>query len=164
LQSLETKLAELKAEQKAEQTYDADAFREVLAKDIKEYIKTAEAAELVELYNSVSEHDAVYNEESSSILIKTEDTKEIIADAEKLEQDVLVKKKNQQTWVSRPKWYEEKSDDDNIQEFTDQTDQTGIWCIKRSKYRAGNYDGAVEVIEKDCSRIYQIIPAWPMLL
>ena len=80
---LETKLAELKAEQKEEQTYEADAFREVLAKDIKEYIKTAEATDLVELYNSISDNDAVYNEESSSILIKTEDTKEIIADAEK---------------------------------------------------------------------------------
>ena len=32
---LETKLAELKAEQKEEQTYEVDAFREVLAKDIK---------------------------------------------------------------------------------------------------------------------------------
>ena len=80
---LETKLAELKAEQKEEQTYEADAFREVLAKDIKEYINTAEATDLVELYNSISDNNAVYNEESSSILIKTEDTKEIIADAEK---------------------------------------------------------------------------------
>ena len=71
---LEAKLAELKAEQKAEQTYEADQFREVIAKDIKEYIKTAEAAELVELYNSISDNEAVYNEESSSILIKTEDT------------------------------------------------------------------------------------------
>ena len=90
---LETKLAELKAEQKEEQTYEADAFREVLAKDIKEYINTAEATDLVELYNSISDNDAVYNEESSSILIKTEDTKEIIADAEKQITDEQVDEK-----------------------------------------------------------------------
>ena len=138
---LETKLAELKAEQKAEQTYDADAFREVLAKDIKEYIKTAEAAELVELYNSVSEHDAVYNEESSSILIKTEDTKEIIADAEKIEQEIIAEKEK------------EESKDEVVQEhdngeFTDQQIKQAFGILNDPKFKGGNYDGAVEVIEK----------------
>ena len=140
---LETKLAELKAEQKAEQTYDADAFREVLAKDIKEYIKTAEAAELVELYNSVSEHDAVYNEESSSILIKTEDTKEIIADAEKIEQEIIAEKEEQA----------EESKDEVVQEhdngeFTDQQIKQAFGILNDPKFKGGNYDGAVEVIEK----------------
>lgn len=83
---LEEKLAELKAEQKEEQTYDRESFREVVSKDIAEYIKTAEDKDLVELYNSISDNEAVYNEESSNILIKTEETREIIADAEKLEQ------------------------------------------------------------------------------
>ena len=138
---LETKLAELKAEQKAEQTYDADAFREVLAKDIKEYIKTAEAAELVELYNSVSEHDAVYNEESSSILIKTEDTKEIIADAEKIEQEIIAEKEK------------EESKDEVVQEhdngeFTDQQIKQAFGILNDPKFKGGNYTGAVEVIEK----------------
>ena len=140
---LETKLAELKAEQKAEQTYDADAFREVLAKDIKEYIKTAEAAELVELYNSVSEHDAVYNEESSSILIKTEDTKEIIADAEKIEQEIIAEKEEQA----------EESKDEVVQEhdngeFTDQQIKQAFGILNDPKFKGGNYTGAVEVIEK----------------
>ena len=140
---LETKLAELKAEQKAEQTYDADAFREVLAKDIKEYIKTAEAAELVELYNSVSEHDAVYNEESSSILIKTEDTKEIIADAEKIEQEIIAEKEEQA----------EESKDEVVEEhdngeFTDQQIKQAFGILNDPKFKGGNYTGAVEVIEK----------------
>ena len=140
---LETKLAELKAEQKAEQTYDADAFREVLAKDIKEYIKTAEAAELVELYNSVSEHDAVYNAESSSILIKTEDTKEIIADAEKIEQEIIAEKEEQA----------EESKDEVVEEhdngeFTDQQIKQAFGILNDPKFKGGNYDGAVEVIEK----------------
>ena len=80
---LEAQLAELKAEQKEEQTYDSKSFREVVSKDIAEYIKGAEDSELVELYNSISDNEAVYNEESSSILVKTPDTAEIIADAEK---------------------------------------------------------------------------------
>ena len=148
---LETKLAELKAEQKAEQTYDADAFREVLAKDIKEYIKTAEAAELVELYNSVSEHDAVYNEESSSILIKTEDTKEIIADAEKLEQEVISEKDEPADVGLSPQAqdYAEKSDDEEEDSgFTGKQIRMAFGVLNDPKYRAGNYDGAVEVINK----------------
>ena len=82
---LETQLAELKAEQKEEQTYDSKSFREVIGKDITEYIKNAEEAQLVELYNTFSDNEAVYNEESKSILVKTPETTEIIADAEKAE-------------------------------------------------------------------------------
>jgi len=82
---LEAQLAELKAEQKEEQTYDSKSFREVVSKDIAEYIKGAEDSELVELYNSISDNEAVYNEESSIILVKTPDTAEIIADAEEAE-------------------------------------------------------------------------------
>ena len=82
---LEAQLAELKTEQKEEQTYDSKSFREVITKDIAEYIKGAEDSALVELYNTISDNEAVYNEESSSILIKTPETTEIIADAEKAE-------------------------------------------------------------------------------
>ncbi len=89
---LEAKLAELKAEQKEEQTYDAKTFREVVQKDIQEYIRSCDESALVELYNNISENEAVYNEESSDILVKTEETKEIIADAEKLEQAVVAEK------------------------------------------------------------------------
>jgi len=89
---LEAKLAELKAEQKEEQTYDAKTFREVVQKDVQEYIQSCDESALVELYNSISDNEAVYNEESSNILVKTEETKEIIADAEKLEQEVVAEK------------------------------------------------------------------------
>ena len=138
---LEAKLAELKAEQKAEQTYEADQFREVIAKDIKEYIKTAEAAELVELYNSISDNEAVYNEESSSILIKTEDTKEIIADAEKLEQAVIAEKEKEETGEDVVQEY------DNMG-YTDKQIKQAFGILNDPRYRAGNYDGAVEVINK----------------
>ena len=89
---LEAKLAELKAEQKEEQTYDAKTFREVVQKDVQEYIKSCDESALVELYNSISENEATYNEESSNILVKTEETKEIIADAEKQEEKVIAEK------------------------------------------------------------------------
>jgi len=82
---LEAQLAELKTEQKEEQTYDSKSSREVITKDIAEYIKGAEDTALVELYNSISDNEAVYNEESSNILIKTPETTEIIADAEQAE-------------------------------------------------------------------------------
>ena len=93
---LETQLAELKSEQKEEQTYDSKAFREVISTDIAEYIKNAEEAQLVELYNTFSDNEAVYNEEQKSILVKTPETTEIIADAEKAEapeEDEVVQEK-----------------------------------------------------------------------
>jgi hypothetical protein len=93
---LEAKLAELKAEQKEEQTYDAKTFREVVQKDIQEYIRSCDESALVELYNSISDNEAIYNEESSNILVKTEETKEIIADAEKLEQAVIAEKEKEE--------------------------------------------------------------------
>ena len=82
---LEAQLAELKSEQKEEQTYDSKSFREVITKDIAQYIKDAEESQLVELYNTFSDNEAVYNEEQKNILIKTPETTEIIADAEKAE-------------------------------------------------------------------------------
>ena len=138
---LEEKLAELKAEQKEEQTYDREAFREVVSKDIAEYIKTAEDKALVELYNSISDNEAVYNEESSSILIKTEDTKEIIADAEKIEQAVIAEKEKEETGDEVVQEYDNGG-------FTDQQIKQAFGILNNPKYKAGNYDGAVDVIEK----------------
>ena len=109
---LEAQLAELKAEQKDEQTYDSKSFREVIAKDIAEYIKEAEDSALVELYNTISDNEAVYNEESSSILIKTPETTEIIADAEKAEapeEEVIADAERNTSEPHRP---EAKADDE----------------------------------------------------
>ena len=95
---LEAQLAELKTEQKEEQTYDSKSFREVITKDIAEYIKGAEDSALVELYNTISDNEAVYNEESSNILIKTPETTEIIADAEQAEapeEEVVAEKEDE---------------------------------------------------------------------
>ncbi len=104
---LETQLAELKAEQKEEQTYDAKAFKEVISTDIAEYIKNAEEAQLVELYNTISDNEAVYNEESKSILVKTPETTEIIADAEAKEaeadQEVVQEKEPEERLVDLDK-------------------------------------------------------------
>ena len=83
---LEAQLAELKSEQKDEQTYDTKSFKEIVSKDMQEYIENADENELVNLYNAVSDNEAVYNEQSSSILVKTPETSEIIADAEESEQ------------------------------------------------------------------------------
>ena len=109
---LEAQLAELKSEQKEEQTYDSKSFREVITKDIAEYIKNAEDSALVELYNTISDNEAVYNEESSSILIKTPETTEIIADAEKAEapeEEVIADAERNTSEPHRP---EAKADDE----------------------------------------------------
>ena len=80
---LENQLAELKAEEKEDATMDDKAFREVFTKEITEYVKEAEATDLVELYNKFSANEVDMNE--NSFIIKTPETTEIIADAEKAE-------------------------------------------------------------------------------
>jgi hypothetical protein len=109
---LEAQLAELKTEQKDEQTYDAKSFKEIVAKDMQEYIENANENELVELYNAVSDNEAVYNEESSNILVKTPETSEIIADAEKSEQP--------EEEVVSEKEKEEEDDEDEKEEEEDE--------------------------------------------
>ena len=125
---LEAQLAELKTEQKEEQTYDSKSFREVITKDIAEYIKNAEDSALVELYNTISDNEAVYNEESSSILIKTPETTEIIADAEKAEapeEKVIADAEGDKRNLSEPHRGEEKEDDKEEKDDEDEEDKAG---------------------------------------
>ena len=125
---LEAQLAELKTEQKEEQTYDSKSFREVITKDIAEYVKNAEDTQLVELYNTISDNEAVYNEESSSILIKTPETTEIIADAEKAEapeEEVIADAEGDKRNLSEPHRGEEKEDDKEEKDDEDEEDKAG---------------------------------------
>ena len=78
---LETQLAELKMAEKEDATMDDKAFREAFMSEIAEYAKEAEAGELVELYNKFSANEVEMNE--NDFTIKTPETAEIIADAEK---------------------------------------------------------------------------------
>jgi len=78
---LETQLAELKMAEKEDATMDDKAFREAFVSEIAEYAKEAEAGELVELYNKFSANEVEMNE--NEFTIKTPETAEIIADAEK---------------------------------------------------------------------------------
>ena len=121
---LEAQLAELKTEQKEEQTYDSKSFREVITKDIAEYIKGAEDSALVELYNTISDNEAVYNEESSSILIKTPETTEIIADAEQAEapEEEVIADAERNTSEPHAK---EKDEEDEAEDKSDEKDDDG---------------------------------------
>ena len=103
---LETQLAELKAQEKEDATMDDKAFREAFTKEITEYVKEAEAQ--VELYNKFSENEVEMNEDS--FIIKTPETTEIIADAEKAEapEEEVVQEKD-----AEEKDDEEKDDEDD---------------------------------------------------
>ena len=77
---LETQLAELKAQEKEDATLDDKSFRERFVSEITEYVKKAEGTELAELYNKFSMNEVELQEKN--FLIKTPETKEVIADAE----------------------------------------------------------------------------------
>jgi len=77
---LESQLAELKAQEKEDATLDDKTFRERFVSEITEYVKKAEGTELAELYNKFSMNEVELQEKN--FLIKTPETKEVIADAE----------------------------------------------------------------------------------
>ena len=83
---------------------------------MQEYITKANENELVQLYNAVSDNEAVYNEESSSILVKTPETTEIIADAEKAEapeEEVIADDSEAKRNMQEPHRGEAKADDED---------------------------------------------------
>ncbi|SVB99903.1 uncharacterized protein METZ01_LOCUS252757, partial [marine metagenome] len=80
ISELETQLAELKSQEKEDATLDDKTFRERFVAEITEYVKKAEGTELAELYNKFSMNEVELQEKN--FLIKTPETKEVIADAE----------------------------------------------------------------------------------
>ena len=121
---LEAQLAELKSEQKDEQTYDTKSFKEIVSKDMQEYIENADENELVNLYNAVSDNEAVYNEQSSSILVKTPETSEIIADAEEAEQpdEEVVSEKEEDKEEDKEELKKQQQDPRHNQESVEEDD------------------------------------------
>ena len=120
---LETQLAELKAQEKEDATMDDKAFREVFTKEITEYVKEAEAQDLVELYNKFSANEVDMNE--NSFIIRTPETTEIIADAEKAEapeEEVLADADRN---TSEPHKPEAKADDKEAEDKSDELDTDG---------------------------------------
>ena len=108
---LEQQLAELKAQEKEDATMDDKAFREAFTKEITEYVKEAEASALVELYNTFSQNEVEMKEEKFTI--KTPETAEVIADAEKAEapeDEVVVQEKDDEK--------DEKEDEEDKEDDT----------------------------------------------
>ena len=99
---LETQLAELKAAEKEDATMDDKAFREVFLKDITEFVKEADANDLVEMYNTFSGNEVEANE--NAFVMKTPETKEIIADAEQAEapEEVVQEKEPEEETTPEP--------------------------------------------------------------
>ena len=117
---LETQLAELKAQEKEDATMDDKAFREVFTKEITEYVKEAEAQDLVELYNKFSANEVDMNE--NSFIIRTPETSEIIADAEQAEapeEEVLADADRN---TSEPHKPEAKANDKEAEDKSDELD------------------------------------------
>ena len=93
---LEQQLADLKMQEKEEATLDDASFRETFVKEITDYVKEAEADKLAELYNTFSNNEVEVKEDN--FLIKTPETKEVIADAEKSEapeEEVVAEKEDE---------------------------------------------------------------------
>ena len=121
---LESQLAELKAQEKEDATMDDKSFREMFVKEMMEYVKEAEANELVELYNKFSANEVEMNEDS--FLIKTPETTEIIADAEKAEapeEEVIADDSQAKRNMNEPHRGEDKADDEKDKDEEDEEDE-----------------------------------------
>ena len=128
---LETQLAELKAQEKEDATMDDKAFREAFTKEITEYVKEAEAQDLVELYNKFSANEVEMHEDNFTI--KTPDTAEIIADAEKAEASAEDEQMDEKVVdgvqtdrnTAEPHKPEAKADDKEAEDKSDEKDTDG---------------------------------------
>ena len=123
---LESQLAELKAEEKQDATMDLDEFRTRFVEEITEFVKEAESNDLVDLYNRFSANEVDMNEDS--FIIKTPETKEIIADAEKAEapeEEVLADAESDKRNMQEPHRGEEKADDKEAEDKSDEKDDEG---------------------------------------
>ena len=140
---LETQLAELKMAEKEDATMDDKAFREVFMSEIAEYAKEAEANELVEIYNKFSANEVEMNE--NEFTIKTPETAEIIADAEKevadaeaevIADDEVTEKVKDFVDYDRNKEEPHTPEKDGEEEAEDKSDEK-------------DDDGEVEMLDKD---------------
>ena len=123
---LETQLAELKAQEKADATMDDKAFREAFTREITEYVKEAEATDLVELYNKFSQNEVEMNEDNFTI--KTPETAEIIADVEKAEapdEEVIADDSQAKRNMNEPHRGEAKADDREEEKDEEDDDTAG---------------------------------------
>ena len=99
---------------------DDKAFREAFTKEITEYVKKAEASDLVELYNTFSENEVEMNEDNFTI--KTPETAEVIADAEKAEapeDEVIADDSQAKRNMNEPHRGEDKADDEEEKDEED---------------------------------------------
>ncbi len=135
---LEAELTKLRQEEKDEATLDADTFKETFVKEITEYVKEAEADKLAELYNAFSTNEVEVKEDS--FLIKTPETTEIIADAEKAEEEVVQEKEAE----------EEKTDEASGYEGGDEARQHEVTL-------AGDFTAEEPVTEKDAEDITKML-------
>ena len=140
---LETQLAELKMAEKEDATMDDKAFREAFVSEITEYAKEAEANDLVELYNKFSANEVDMNE--NEFTIKTPETAEIIADAEKevadaeaevIADDEVTEKVKDFVDYDRNKEEPHTPEKDSEEEAEDKSDEK-------------DDDGEVEMLDKD---------------
>jgi hypothetical protein len=140
---LETQLAELKMAEKEDATMDDKAFREAFVSEITEYAMEAEANDLVELYNKFSANEVDMNE--NEFTIKTPETAEIIADAEKevadaeaevIADDEVTEKVKDFVDYDRNKEEPHTPEKDGEEEAEDKSDEK-------------DDDGEVEMLDKD---------------
>ena len=142
---LEAQLAELKAQEKEEATLDSDAFKETFVNEITEYVKEAEADKLAELYNAFSSNTVEVKEDS--FLIKTPETQEVIADAEKAEAP------------AEEEVVQEKEPEVDTEQATDEASgyQGSVEARKHEVTLAGDFTPEEPVTEKDAQSIEKML-------
>ena len=130
IEQLQKQIEELKQQEIQENTYSIEDFREVISKQVKEFIKEAGSEELSELYNLVGDKELTIGEDGQSFTINTLQEN---GDEEINEDDLEL---------------DEYSDDKEETGFTDKQIKMAFGVLNDPKFKGGNYDGAVEVINK----------------
>jgi hypothetical protein len=126
---LEKQIAELKSQEIEENTYDIEKFKNKVKESLENFLKEATADQLVELYGMISDEDVSITEDGNIMVNTLQENGDEEVNEDDLELD-------------------EYSDDKEETGFTDKQIKMAFGVLNDPKFKGGNYDGAVEVINK----------------
>lgn len=124
---LEKQIAELKAQEIEENTYDPEKFKVKLRELLEYFLKNANMDQMVDMYKMIADENIKVGEDGRVTI------GDLVNEVEDHEEDVEL---------------DEYSDEKEESGFTDKQIKQAFGILNDPRYKAGNYTGAVDAIEK----------------
>ena len=124
---LEKQIAELKSQEIEENTYDPEKFKVKLRELLEYFLKNANMDQMVDMYKMIADENIKVGEDGRVTI------GDLVNEVEDNEEDIEL---------------DEYSDEKEESGFTDKQIKQAFGILNDPRYKAGNYTGAVDAIEK----------------